>query len=111
MNVKDLKNEEQANGLSNNLENDIQDKIINLQQKIPYLDYVKADYMFEADILLDAILNYKNDKTSEFRKEEVKRISNYLANTKEELIRELIEYMNVINTLEHDINMWKCQNK
>ena len=28
MNVKDLKNEEQANGLSNNLENDIQDKII-----------------------------------------------------------------------------------
>ena len=106
MNVKDLKNEEQANGLSNNLENDIQDKIINLQQKIPYLDYVKADYMFEADILLDAIL-----KTSEFRKEEVKRISNYLANTKEELIRELIEYMNVINKLEHAINVWNCQNK
>ena len=36
MNVKDLKNEEQANGLSNNLENDIQDKIINLQQKIQH---------------------------------------------------------------------------
>ena len=83
----------------------------NEHKNFSHLDYVKADYMFEADILLDAILNYKNDKTSEFRKEEVKRISNYLANTKEELIRELIEYMNVINTLEHDINMWKCQNK
>ena len=111
MNVKDLKNEKQSNALSNNLENDILDEIMNLQQKIPYLDYVKADYMFEADILLDALLNYKNDKTSEFRKEEIDRISNNLANTKEELVRELIEYMNVINTLEHAINVWKWQNK
>ena len=111
MNVKDLKNEEKANGLSNNLENDILDEIMNLQGKIPYLDYVKADYMFEADILLSVLLNYKKDKTSEFLEEEVKRISNYLANTKEELIRELIEYMNVINKLEHAINVWNCQNK
>ena len=89
------------------LEQEVLNEIYNLQDKIPYLDYVKSDYMLQADNLHSVILNPEYD--SSLQEEEIERISNYLSNAREELFGELIEYMDVMNTLEHSINRWKHQ--
>lgn len=93
-----------------NLENDILDEICNLESKMPLLEYSKSDYMLDADILMNVLFDYKNNQTLESKKE-VERISNNLINSKEELIRELIEYMNCMNALDHAIRIWRCHNE
>ena len=92
------------------LANDVIDEICNLERKMPFLEYSKSDYMLDADILMGALFDYKNNQTLESKKE-VERISNNLINSKEELIRELIEYMNCMNALDHAIRIWRHQNE
>ena len=89
---------------------DILYEISDLEVKMHFLEYIKADYMLDANILRSVLFDYEKNQTEESKKE-VERISNNLINSKDTLIRELIEYMNNMNALDHAIKIWMCQNE
>ena len=89
---------------------DILYEISDLEDKMPFLEYIKADYMFDANILKNVLFDYEENQTEESKKE-VEQISNDLINSKDTLIQELIRYIDNMNTLEHAIKRWMFQNE
>ena len=89
---------------------DILYEISDLEDKMPFLEYIKADCMFDANILKNVLFDYEENQTEESKKE-VEQISNDLINSKDTLIQELIRYIDNMNTLEHAIKRWMFQNE
>ena len=89
---------------------DILYEISDLEDKMPFLEYIKADYMFDANILKNVLFDYEENQTEESKKE-VEQISNDLINSKDTLIQELTRYIDNMNTLEHAIKRWMFQNE
>ena len=89
---------------------DILYEISDLEDKMTFLEYIKADYMLDANILKDVLFDYEENQTEESKKE-VERISNNLINSKDTLIQELIRYMDNMNALDHAIKRWRYHNE
>lgn len=80
----------------------VTDAILDLQNRSTYLDALKSDYMLGIQNLMIAIFDSEDEMTSE-SKEMMSSIVKELINSKEELILNLNEVIEYIESLDYEL--------
>ncbi|WP_405309899.1 hypothetical protein [Methanobrevibacter sp.] len=80
----------------------VTDAILDLQNRSTYLDALKSDYMLGIQNLMIAIFDSEDEMTSE-SKEMMSSIVKELINSKEDLILNLNEVIEYIESLDYEL--------
>ena len=89
--------------------NPINSEIINIKRNAAYLDFLKADYMLDIDILMDYICN--SEELYLAYDNRLKEKINEMIKSKEELVTQLIRLIAEVNELDHELHIWRKQNE
>ena len=89
---------------------DITDKIFDIKRNSIYVDSLKADYMMDMEVLMDYIFE-SNCEMQWASDERIEEKVNHLILFKEELVTELIKFINEVNELDHELHIWRHQNE
>lgn len=89
---------------------EITNEIFDIKNHSIYIDSLKADYMLELEILQNYIFDSEIHAESDYN-ERIEEKIKYLILHKEELVTELIRFINNMNELDHELHIWRKKNE